>query len=206
MKRREKADGRVVKALRRAGVHVESVYDLVNDPSSHPKAVEPLLVMLSKIEESTIKEGIVRALADKAAKGVAAEPMIRELREGLIGIPDLLYLWAVGNTLITIADDSVFDDLLELVQDRRLGMARETLALALGKFRRQPAAKEVLMNLLDDPEIEGHAIGALRNLNATEAYEGIQPFLNHEKAWIRREAKKALKKFDELREREAARG
>ena len=71
------------------------------------------------------------------------------------------------------------------------------LALAMGRMK-NPKAVEILVGLLGDEEVVGHALIALRKLNAVEARPFLLPFLKHPKAWVRREAIKALNKIDNL--------
>jgi HEAT repeat protein len=59
-----------------------------------------------------------------------------------------------------------------------------------------PDAPAVLIELLDDEEIAGHAVAALRKLAPTEARPHLEPFLNDARAWVRRNAKAALAKID----------
>jgi HEAT repeat protein len=94
-----------------------------------------------------------------------------------------------------VADASVFDDLVELVRDKRHGQAREMLAPALANTK-HPRAVEVLIELLDDEEIAGHAVYALRLLAPPEARSAIERFVNHPKTWVRNQAKRALAKIE----------
>lgn len=185
----------VTSALREAGLEVESVYDLVNDRRSFTGAVDPLLRLLPSLKHPRIKEGVVRALTDPAARGKAAKPLVRELRRAMAD-GDELYAWTVGNALRVVADDSVFEDLLELAQDKRLGGGRETVVESLGGFKERPEALTVLVDLLKDEDVAGHAIVALRRLRARTASQAIAPLLEHKKAWVRREAKKAMRVLD----------
>jgi HEAT repeat protein len=54
----------------------------------------------------------------------------------------------------------------------------------------------VLIDLLDDDEVVGHAIIALGKLKSKKAYPAIERFATHPKAWIRKEAKKALARIE----------
>ena len=45
------------------------------------------------------------------------------------------FKWAIGAALWVVADDGVFEQVVELVQDKRHGKAREMLAVALGNMR-----------------------------------------------------------------------
>jgi HEAT repeat protein len=53
----------VVGALNDAGVHVQSIWDLVNSAGPYPKAIPVLLKHLSKPHPPSVREGIARALA-----------------------------------------------------------------------------------------------------------------------------------------------
>jgi len=46
--------------------------------------------------------------------------------------------------------------------------------------------------LLSDPEVQGHAVMTLVDLQAKEAVPAIRKLVNHPKKWVREEAAKAL--------------
>ena len=180
--------------LRRQGIQIDSLRDLVNTAIDYRSAIPSLIDWLGCTENLDIKETLVRALTVKWARPIAARPLIREFLKA----PDSEEFglkWAIGNALSVAADDSVFDDIVALVKDKRHGRAREMLAVALANMK-NPKAVDVLIELLDDEEIAGHALSALRKLAPPEASEAIEPFVNHPKTWVRNEAKHALKKID----------
>jgi HEAT repeat protein len=125
---------------------------------------------------------------------VVAIGFIAEFRNAPFDQP-LGIKWAAGNALAEVADDRVFDDLVELATDKHHGRAREMVAVALGNMR-NPRAVDVLVDLLADEEVAGHAIMALGKLKAVTARPHIERFLQHPKAWVRREATRALAKID----------
>jgi HEAT repeat protein len=49
---------------------------------------------------------------------------------------------------------------------------------------------------LDDEDVAGHAVDALGRLRAPEALSHLDRFLQHPKAWIRKEAKKAINRIE----------
>jgi HEAT repeat protein len=63
--------------------------------------------------------------------------------------------------------------------------------LALGNLT-HPRVVDVLVELLGDEEVAGHAVIALGKLRAPSARAALEPFLDHHKAWVRQEARKAL--------------
>lgn len=176
-----------------AGFKVESVGELFNRKLNYEKVIPVLMRWLPRISNSDVKQDIARALSVEWAKGSAAL-LIDEFRKAEDGNP-LGVRWAIGNALAVVADDPVFDDLAELVQDPQYGRAREMLAVALGNMRNERATA-VLMDLLEDEELAGHAIMALGKLKAAVARPKIERFLDHPRAWVGKEARKALASID----------
>jgi HEAT repeat protein len=66
---------------------------------------------------------------------------------------------------------------------------------------RTPEAVDVLVRLLDDDEVAGHAIIGLGKLKEERAARHIRPFLTHPKSWVRQEAKRSLAKIEKAAER-----
>ena len=71
MDARKQDDRKVALALQQAGVEVNSVFDLVNARRAYPQAIPSLLKCLAEINEPVIKEGVVRALTVKEARGIS---------------------------------------------------------------------------------------------------------------------------------------
>lgn len=161
--------------------------------------MKAVLKWLPRIDNLDVKEDIVRALSVPWAKSIAAPVLIAEFyklqNESNIGIK-----WTIANALSVVADDLVFMEIVDLVRDHRNGKAREMLALSLGNMK-DPRAQDVLIGLLEDEEVAGHAIMALGKLKSIKAYQTIERFLNNPRAWVRKEAKKALGKIAKEKDR-----
>jgi len=186
--------------LARVGVAVESPWDLVNTRQPYPAAIPVLLDWLNRVDTEVpaddrrrFREALVRALTVRAARRVAAPALIREFHR-VDASPGLR--WAVGNSLETVADDSVFDELVALTQNQSYGSARQMVVLALGRMK-DPRAVDVLIGLLNDDDVTGHAVAALGRLRAPQARPALEPFLDHPRPWVRKEAKKALARLPE---------
>jgi len=189
--------------LRAAGLDVDTLDPLVNTTIDIRPGLPVLLDWLERAQDSSVRQMIVRALTDRRVRGSAAPALVRAFRRPLP--PDEAehaeywgyssYLWTVGNALSVVADDSVFEDIVELAADRRYGRAREMLLVALGNMR-DPRAVPVLVGLLTDPDVAGHAVVGLRKLKPPEARDALVPFLDDERAWVRREARKAITAID----------
>jgi hypothetical protein len=183
----------VIEELNQAGFNVEWIDDLYNKPIDYRNAIPILIRWLPRIENPMVKEVIVRALSVKWARNTdAAKLLVDEYRKAK-NIYNLN--WAIGNALSVVADDEVLNDIIELIQDKTYGKAREMLAVALGGMK-TPTVKPLLIDLLEDEEIAGHVIMSIRKLRVKEAIPALERFKNHPKSWVRREAKKALAKID----------
>jgi HEAT repeat protein len=176
-----------------ASGNVESIDELRRSGTHYEAAIPLLLKWLPLVVESAVKDSIVRALSVPWAKQAAARPLISQFQ----AVPESAasLKWTIGNALAVVADDDVFNGIAELARDKRNGKSREMLAVALGNMRNPPAV-DVLIELLEDDEVAGHALMGLANLKARRARPYIERFLNHPKAWVRKEASKALAKLN----------
>ena len=190
----ERAAVPVLTDLRQSGFAVESVADLYVEKLDYKEAVPVLLHWLPRISNSDVKQSIVRALSVRWAKPTAAAPLIKEFRAASDPRGNGIK-WAIANTLSVVADDGVVESIVSLVRDKQHGKSREMLALALANMRCETVLP-VLVELLEDKQVAGHAVIALGKLKAKGVRPLIEPFLQHKEAWVRREAKKALAKID----------
>ncbi len=196
---------RVREALSSKDCGTDDVYDLVNRPggASYRSAIPALIDILPTLRNNRIKEGVVRALGVRQA--LSAGPVLIEEFKSL-GEADAysnrfeFYLhWAIGNSLAEVAGDSLFEEISDLIRDRRNGRAREMLTLALSRMQsRRSDALQVLVECLGDGDLCAHAIDALARLKATEALPEIETYLDSPDKLIRSEAKKAVKKLRKL--------
>jgi hypothetical protein len=189
----------LLEELANKGYFVEQLSDLYRrkkyaNQTTFQQVVPILLRWLAQLNDLRVKDDIVRTLTIKWAKPVAAPGLIIEF----LHAPDdstSSSKWAVGNALSVVADDSVFEDIVKIVQDRRHGKAREMVAVTLGNMK-DPRAVDVLIDLLHDEEVAGHALLALGKLKPGRAKASIEPFLTHPKAWVRKAARSALAKIE----------
>lgn len=204
---RERQDAFVAKTLREeAYLDVQSVFDLVNTRESYPEAIPVLLRLLPSVSEPFIKEGIVRALTVKEARGIAARPLIEEFKRmdaprttdesNELGLyPLLSYKWTVGNAIGYVAMPDDLEEIFALLTDPQHGEARQQLIEAL--VRLKPAgAIPLLTEFLKDPTVALQSINALGKLRAVEARSLIEPFLTDERTWVRQAAKDAIQRLD----------
>jgi HEAT repeat protein len=108
--------------------------------------------------------------------------------------------------LATLADATIADDLVALLRNPKHGHSREMLCDAL-KRTGDPRAPDVLIQLLDDDEVAGHAIAALRSYGAKasvphllRAQGKLQQILGGTTStpFGKAQARKALKRLESL--------
>jgi HEAT repeat protein len=165
-------------------------------------AAAPILILwLPRAQTPLVKERIVRSLTgEKAAIPDALGPLVEEFRRA--DEDEWALKWAVGNALATLADASIVDDLVELAADRRHGKSREMLMDALARTKDERAL-DLLVELVNDDDMAGHAISALRSLGPKSSLpylERARPALERQAAGgvrpiARRQAKKALERL-----------
>jgi hypothetical protein len=86
--------------LARVGFEVGSVWDLVNTNKSYPAAIPTLLDHLRRPYHERIRNGIIRALTVKEAKGVAGSHILNELQHE----EAVENRWALAHALTVVAD------------------------------------------------------------------------------------------------------
>ena len=126
---------------------------------------------------------------------MAEEPLIREF----LAVPPELFgggslKWAIGNTLEILATDKYADELISLASDKKHGSARQMIVVGLGRLK-SPQVVDVLIGLLDDEEVCGHAVMALGKLKAIKSAPKLKALREHPKRWIKTEVNKALKRM-----------
>jgi hypothetical protein len=192
---------RLLNDLAGAGVEVSDVWELVNARSvDYPAAVPVLLDWLEHLDERVpepdrrrLRDGLIRALTVNSARPQAA-PLLIDLFKRADDPTGFGERWVIGNALSVVADDTYVDELAALAMDRSYGKGRQMLVLGLGRFGDHRVVP-VLIGLLDDEDVVGHAAEALGKLKAVEAVPALEPLLTDKRLVVRREAKKALAKI-----------
>jgi HEAT repeat protein len=183
-------EAQIIEELSEIGFPVTSVSDLFNKRMMYRRAIPLLLKWLPIAEQPTLKEEIVRALTVKWAKPSASSELIRLFKS--VDDPSGLGLrWAIANALSVTANESVAKELVQIAENVQYGRAREMIVVALGTIIGK-TVDDVLIKLLDDEEVVGHALIAIRKRRLSEASAKVKHLLDHEKAWVRKEASKTL--------------
>jgi len=182
-------EAELVEDLKKVGIYISSVWDLLKRSDNYNEALTILIDYLKKAEDVRLKEGIVRAMGVKGFN--AAVPLL--IAEYKISDHDG-YKWAIANTLEIIAPKESIDELNEIMADRKHGDARQMIALALGRIKDESSVN-ILIESLNDSDVYLHSIAALGKIGDKTAIEPLKPFLYHKVRGVRKEAEKALKRI-----------
>lgn len=119
---------------------------------------------LPRIGDPKVKEAMVRSLAgQRAARGEGTRRLLAEFNRPEYSSQEGLR-WAIANTLATLAGPSDADAIIEVLRESRHGEARQMLCDALVRTRDHRRVG-VLLDLIDDDDVAGHAISALRRIS-----------------------------------------
>lgn len=152
----------LIAELKDNGITISSIWDLVNTKEKYPKAISVLLKYLPKVNNEKNKEGIIRALTVKEAKGIAAPPLINEYERTPKEKDNLR--WVIGNAIATVMTSQDVEWLFSAVKDKRNAGSRRQLIKAVGTVK-SPKALEVLTELLEDEEVRSTVLEVLKKLN-----------------------------------------
>jgi hypothetical protein len=183
----------ILAELRELGLGVEHIQDLYQQRYDYQRAIPLLVSWVPRVHDRAVKEMLVRAVTVPWGRGIAG-PTLVEAFERAGDYPDS-FQWAVGSAIETVADASLLDDMIRLARDRDYGRAREMIVMGLGRIRR-PEAVRTLIELLDDPEVAGHAVKGLARLQPPEARAALERFIDDERGWVKLAARRAIAGID----------
>lgn len=109
----------------------------------------------------------------------------------------------IFNVLLWHARPSMFERIAHLVADASHGHTRFVLCEAL-RVADPDRAGQHLMALIEDPDVGAYAMAELGKLRYAPARPHIEKFLDHPLDWVRREARKALRRLDQASGRRTA--
>jgi hypothetical protein len=129
------------------GIKIESIWDLVNTKEKYPKAIPFLLKHLQKKYSDDVKQGIIRALTVKEAKGQAVPLLIKEYLKTPKEKED--FRWTIGNAVWATITKNEVESILPIVLDKKNGWSREGFIFALSVVK-DDKIKNILVQVMDD--------------------------------------------------------
>ncbi len=140
------------------GLRFSNPWEMVNSKEAYPEAIEILIRHIHKPYHDKNKEGIIRALTVKEAKGKANEELIKEYNVTPKEKDNLR--WTIGNAFTVIITPEDVDRIIPIVHDKTNGMSRFRFVDALGKIKTEKS-KACLQTLLVDAQMAPYALKAL---------------------------------------------
>ena len=133
------------------------------------------------------------------------------------GLPDLPYmdlapdvhewyefehrLWEIGEDIRLFLSENKnkltknqIERIVAICLDKKAKRGRQSFVLLLGKKIYNSYADKIVTVLYDD-DVDGQVIDTLYKMGAKEYVELIEPFLAHNRTWIRNEAKRYILKY-----------
>lgn len=111
-------------------------------------------------------------------------------------------LWKVGEEIRLLTSEykmkfnkDQINRIVNICLDKRAKRGRQSFVLLLGRKMYADYADKMVLILKDD-DIDGQVIDTLYKMQAGQYVELIKPFLNHNRTWIRNEAKRFIQKFE----------
>ena len=177
----------VLQDLESLGLKVSSITDLVRDYAPLGSDVTNLLLSwIPRIENESVNEGLVRALA------AAAEPFDGcALIEVFENTQSEEFRWAIANTMAEGRPYGVADWLMEVVPDPSYGKAREMLLLALSRLVVNQRANDVLLAVFD--QLPGHAAAGLAESGGLRELKLLRDKRDKYKGWVKKEIDRAVR-------------
>ena len=179
----------VLQELTEVGFPYPSISALRESGVRYEQAVPILVRWLSRAaDDDQLKEELVRALSVPWARREALPALLEEFQD--LTNPELLR-WTVGNALSIVAGSPTVPTLTSLALDRRYGTARRMLVLRLGRAK-DDASLDALVELVHDPDVDGHAVDALARRRSARAADALRAKVDDPRAWVRRAARRGL--------------
>jgi hypothetical protein len=192
-----KLQNELVLELNKNGNSITTIWDLVNTKTKYPDGTVDILIKHLVLNyHDTIKEGIVRSLMVKEAKGIAVHALINEYESTDKKKHNLR--WIIGCVIGYLATKEHIDWIETTILDKKNGGSRSGLIVPLVKLKDEKAEKIILQILEEDDQQLGvlfQSMEGLGLLKSSLAIEKLKTFLNHSNKEIIRHAQKILLKI-----------
>ena len=110
-------------------------------------------------------------------------------------------LWEIGEEIRQFLSENKnklnknqIDRIVSICLDKKAKRGRQSFVMLLGKKIYNSYA-DMIVTVLNDDDVDGQVIDTLYKMGAKEYVEFIEPFLTHNRTWIRNEAKRYVQKY-----------
>lgn len=170
-------------------IQIKEYYELLNMRKELKSCIQIIIEYIYIFNASNYKDAMVQLLNSKGFNEATA--ILLNLYNDKSNNVDK---WNIGATLYSIQDKRFENNYIKIIKDKENGTSRQMIVILLGKLKCEKSIP-VLIELLKDDDVNGHAIMALGYFKDEKLIQYIEPFLNHKQLWIRKEAEKAIRKI-----------
>ena len=110
-------------------------------------------------------------------------------------------LWEIGEEIRQFLSENKnklnknqIERIVSICLDKNAKRGRQSFVMLLGKKIYSSYADKIV-TVLNDDDVDGQVIDTLYKMGAKEYVEQIEPFLTHNRTWIRNEAKRYVQKY-----------
>lgn len=188
--------------LRAAGVDPTDLGRFVNHPHTGIPGFEPerfdartarpvLLAWLPRVESPAVRETLARRIAQAGKRSESTRALILAYRRSPA--------WAIGDAIARTMTPAEHDEVVALAADKSGGRERQMLVYALWRIKSE-RARSLIDELVEDPDVSGHAITSLRRAFGNDAARArLEPLLDGADATVREYAAQALRNIERAR-------
>lgn len=155
-----KAEEPVIEDLRKVGIEVNRIWDLLSFERPYSQAFPILLEHLRKPHRGEVLEDLGRVLGAPEAR--VLWPTLVEIYETTPS-PDARMGLSAALSKIALRDKTLLDDVIRLIRNPQYGEGRGLLIDVLTRSR-EPRARETLYALRDDPDLNPEISDRLERL------------------------------------------
>lgn len=113
-----------------------------------------------------------------------------------------LELWDIGEEIRQFVSEHnkkfnkhQIDRIINICLDKKGKRGRQSFVMLLGRKMYGNYAEKIV-SLLNDDDVVGQVINTLYKMQAEQYVDLMTPFLNHNRTWIRNEAKRYIQKYE----------
>ncbi len=154
--------------------------------------------MLTIYQEAKIRQEKYIILDDLYKIGYSKDKLVEMILDEYNTAQDLLFLWQFGDLLYTFKRQKFLSQYISIIMNPKYGTSRQMIVLLVGKSKKEKVIP-YLKELLNDPDVHGHALEALANFVNEDIISIMKQYTDYKVTWIRKVAVKYLKKHNETK-------
>lgn len=149
--------------------------------------------MLALYSEAKLENERIMLLEDLLCVGYDKDELVEMILRSFDAENSPSDLWEYADLLYTIKNYRYIPQYLQIIRNTSYGTARQMIVLLVGKCKKREVVP-ILIDLLNDTTVFGHALDALSNFDGEDILGIMRKYADCRVAWVRDIAKKYLSK------------